>query len=151
MQPGQPLSGLSARLRAIAALLGEVAHTRLALLAAEVDALVSASLRTLLAGLGALTLAALALLSALAAILMAVPDSFRAHAAAISALVLAISALALFRWVSRLSRVSAFSASLEELHRDLTDLRNTPPSSGTRSPAPGTSQPSDKPRADHVS
>ena len=146
MQPGQPFSGLSARLRAIAALLGEVAHTRLALLAAEVDALVSASLRALFAGLAALTVAALALLSALAAILIAVPESFRAHAAGIAALVLAIIALALFRWVTRLSRVSAFSASLDELRRDLIELRNTQPASGSGTSGPNTTQQPGSPR-----
>jgi len=132
MQPGQPFAGLSARLRAIVALLGDVVHTRLALLAAEIDALVSASLRALLAGLAALTLAAIALLSALAAMLMAVPESFRAHSAAIVALVLAVIAIGLFRWVARLSRVSAFSASLDELRRDLSELRDAPLSSGSR-------------------
>ena len=147
MQPGQAFTGLSARLRAIVALLGEVAHTRLALLAAEVDALVSASLRALLAGLAALALATLALLSALVAMLIAVPDSFRAHAAAIVALVLAIVALALFRWVARLSRISAFSASLDEVHRDLSELRNTaaPSRSGAAGPR-STNQPSSNPR-----
>jgi len=143
MQPGQTESGLGARLRSIAALLGEAVHTRAALLAAEVDLLLSKALLSLLAGLAAIAFATLAGLATIAATLIVVPESARALAAALSALILALFAATFLAWSIRLSKRRAFSASLEELGRDVEQLRGCAPASsqpGQNRQAPASQQ-----------
>lgn len=129
MQPEQVESGLAARLRSIAALLGQAAHTRATLFAAEVELLISTALRALLAGLAAVAFAALSVVVAIAAILMAVPDSDRALAAAIAALALALTAITLMAWSTHLGKMRPFSSSLDELRQDVDELRGQAPES----------------------
>jgi uncharacterized membrane protein YqjE len=127
MQPGQVEPGLGARLRSIAVLLGQAAHARAALFAAEIELLISTALRAFLTGLAAVAFATLAVLVAIVAILLAVPDSNRALTAAIAALVLALAAITLMAWSTNLGKVRPFSSSLDELRQDVDQLRGQAP------------------------
>lgn len=127
MQPGQLEPGLGARLRSIAVLLGQAAHARAALIAAEIELLISTALRALIAGLAAVAFATLAVLVAIVAILLAVPDSDRPLTAAIAALTLALAAITLMAWSTRLGKMRPFSSSLDELRQDVDQLRGQAP------------------------
>jgi uncharacterized membrane protein YqjE len=140
MQPENSGGGFGARLRAVGAAFGELVLTRLTLVAAEVESLFASALRALLAGLAAVALMSLAILTAVTATIMAVPESLRAVAAALAACVLALAALGLFVWSARLARFGIFSGSLAELRTDLVSLQTTdtgrePPPSRTAHPS----------------
>lgn len=140
MRPENSGGGVGARLRAVGAAFGELVLTRLTLVATEVEWLVASALRALLAGLAAVALLSLALLTAVTATIMAVPDSLRAVAAALAACVLALAALGLFLWSARLARFGAFSGSLAEIRTDLDSLK--PTHAGREPPPPRTANPS---------
>lgn len=136
MHAGLAKLGIGARLRSIASLLGESAHSRLALLAAEVDELLSGALRALVASLAALTFTALAIIALLAALAIGLPEAARAPTIALIAVLLAAIAATLFAWTARLLRIRAFSASLDELRKDLDHLRSSAAAQSTERCSP---------------
>lgn len=139
MQPENSGGGFGARLRAVGIAFGELVLTRLTLVATEFEWLIATALRALLAGLAAVALMSLAILTAITAMIMAVPESARAMAAALAACVLALAAAGLFVWSARLARFGTFSGSLAELRTDLDSLQTTDP--GRESPPARTANP----------
>ena len=117
--------GLFGSLRALAASLVALAHTRLELLGAELQEEVARVVLSLLYSFTALLFAALGIAFVGIAIIMAVEESQRVEAAAILALIFLVLGGTVAWAVRRLvfAKLRVFDASLLELDKDYAELK----------------------------
>jgi len=117
--------GLFGSLRALAASLVALAHTRLELLGAELQEEVARVVLSLLYSFTALLFAALGIAFVGIAIIMAVEESHRVEAAAILALIFLVLGGTVAWAVRRLvfAKLRVFDASLLELDKDYAELK----------------------------